>query len=1518
MPGNLFLVLSCGHDGSPRCYDDQYVGEKPPGYISYKINTAEVPGKRDLSGYAGSHMLAINALLSSSPPIQSFENAPRDFPYIKSKNSLVKKHLTRNCWDKLKEIKTKTSGFTLWKAIQVSVHFPNQHCGIYAGDWDSYKDFASVFDPIIQEYHGIKPSAKHTSDMDASRIFGNVGSDVPVHSVRIRVGRSIDGFGLSPGITKDQRKGVEALMIKAFYNLTGDLAGTYYPLSGMDEMVRQKLVDDHFLFVSGDRNLQVAGMERDWPEGRGIFHNAAKTFLTWVNEEDQLRIISMQKGGDVKAVFERLSRAIQAVQESVMKESGKNFMLDSKYGYIHSCPTNLGTGMRASVHVDLPGWTKAGLYALNCRCEELHLQPRGTRGESGGQTGITYDISNKHRLGYSEVQLVQKMIDGVNTLWKEDKEILAGKFTPVTPPKAMEAQTNGPFPDIKSKHSLVAKHVTKGVWEKLKGIKTRTSGFTLIQAIACAVEFDNQHCGIYAGDWDSYKDFAPVFDPLIQEYHGISASSKHTSDMDASKIKGNIKDEVPVHSCRIRVGRSIDGFGLSPGITKEQRLGVENLMKNAVRNFPSDLAGSYYPLTGMNESVRQQLVDDHFLFVSGDRNLTVAGMERDWPEGRGIFHNAEKTFLIWVNEEDQLRIISMQKGGDVRGVFERLAKGIKAVGDSVKKESGKVFCLDSKYGYIHSCPTNLGTGMRASVHVDLPGWTAYSVDKLKARCEELHLQPRGTRGESGGQTGHTYDISNKHRLGYSEVQLVQKMIDGVNILWEEDKKYQAQTPKLYKAMEAQTNGPFPNIQSKDSLVAKYVKKDIWEKIKGVKTKTSGFTLIQAIACAVEFDNQHCGIYAGDWDSYKDFAPVFDPLIQEYHGISEDSKHTSDMDATKIKGNIKEEVPVHSCRIRVGRSIDGFGLSPGITKDQRLGVEKLMINAVKNFPSDLAGKYYPLTGMDEGVRQQLVDDHFLFVSGDRNLTVAGMERDWPEGRGIFHNEKKTFLIWVNEEDQLRIISMQKGGDVKGVFERLAKGIKAVGDSVKKESGKEFCLDSKYGYIHSCPTNLGTGMRASVHVDLPGWTAFSVDKLKARCEELHLQPRGTRGESGGQTGHTYDISNKHRLGYSEVELVQKMIDGVNTLWEEDKKYQKESSTQYKAMEAKTNGPFPNIQSKHSLVAKYVTKDVWDKLKGVQTKTSGFTLIQAIACAVEFDNQHCGIYAGDWDSYKDFAPVFDPLIQEYHGISADSKHNSDMDASKIKGNINSDVPVHSCRIRVGRSIDGFGLSPGITKDQRLGVEKLMINAVKNFPSDLAGKYYPLTGMDEGVRQQLVDDHFLFVSGDRNLTVAGMERDWPEGRGIFHNDKKTFLIWVNEEDQLRIISMEKGGDVKGVFERLAKGIEAVGDSVKKESGKEFCLDSKYGYIHSCPTNLGTGMRASVHIDLPGWTAYSVDKLKARCEELHLQPRGTRGESGGQTGHTYDISNKHRLGYSEVQLVQKMIDGVNTLWEEDKDFQKK
>ena len=127
----------------------------------------------------------------------------------------------------------------------------------------------------------------------------------------------------------------------------------------------------------------------------------------------------------------------------------------------------------------------------------------------------------------------------------------------------------------------------------------------------------------------------------------------------------------------------------------------------------------------------------------------------------------------------------------------------------------------------------------------------------------------------------------------------------------------------------------------------------------------------------------------------------------------------------------------------------------------------------------------------------------------------------------------------------------------------------------------------------------------------------------------------------------------------------------------------------------------------------------------------------------------------------------------------------------------------------------------------------------------------MTEAQQNQLIADHFLFKEGDRFLDACGLNRDWPEGRGIFHNNDKTFLVWVNEEDQLRIISMQQGADIGAVFTRLSKAAAHI------ESVARFSLDESLGYITSCPTNLGTALRASVHIKLPNLGA-KMDEFKA------------------------------------------------------------
>ena len=139
-----------------------------------------------------------------------------------------------------------------------------------------------------------------------------------------------------------------------------------------------------------------------------------------------------------------------------------------------------------------------------------------------------------------------------------------------------------------------------------------------------------------------------------------------------------------------------------------------------------------------------------------------------------------------------------------------------------------------------------------------------------------------------------------------------------------------------------------------------------------------------------------------------------------------------------------------------------------------------------------------------------------------------------------------------------------------------------------------------------------------------------------------------------------------------------------------------------------------------------------------------------------------------------------------------------------------------------------------------------ISYIPGDLSGRYYPLSEMTPEEQQQLIDDHFLFDKPvSPLLTCAGMARDWPDARGIWHNNDKNFLVWINEEDHTRIISMEKGGDMRAVFNRFCRGLNDVERLIQRQ-GHEFMWNQHLGYILTCPSNLGTGLRAGVHVKLP------------------------------------------------------------------------
>jgi len=328
--------------------------------------------------------------------------------------------------------------------------------------------------------------------------------------------------------------------------------------------------------------------------------------------------------------------------------------------------------------------------------------------------------------------------------------------------------------------------------------------------------------------------------------------------------------------------------------------------------------------------------------------------------------------------------------------------------------------------------------------------------------------------------------------------------------------------------------------------------------------------------------------------------------------------------------------------------------------------------------------------------------------------------------------------------------------------------------------------------------------------------------------------------------------------------------------------------------------------SLLSKYLTDDVWRACKDKKS-VSGAGFDVAINSGVKNPDSGVGVYAPDEESYTVFAPLFDKVINDYHGgYTTKDTHQRNLNPEGLVGS-NPDPEgkyVLSTRIRVGRNLADFPLNPSVTREQRQQIEKAVTGALSTLTGDLAGHYYPLTGMDESTRQQLVDDHFLFKKGDRFLEAAGCNRDWPESRGIFHSDDKKFLVWVNEEDQLRIISMQMGSDVKEVFSRLSRAIQIMEQKVK------FGFNDHLGFISSCPTNLGTAMRASVHIKIPNVSKHPDFKTWAAHHNLSV--RGIHGEHSESAGGVYDISNKRRLGLSEVDCANDLLNGVEKLiaWE--------
>ncbi len=220
-------------------------------------------------------------------------------------------------------------------------------------------------------------------------------------------------------------------------------------------------------------------------------------------------------------------------------------------------------------------------------------------------------------------------------------------------------------------------------------------------------------------------------------------------------------------------------------------------------------------------------------------------------------------------------------------------------------------------------------------------------------------------------------------------------------------------------------------------------------------------------------------------------------------------------------------------------------------------------------------------------------------------------------------------------------------------------------------------------------------------------------------------------------------------------------------------------------------------------------------------------------------------------------------------------------IQSGKDSDVVI-STRIRFARNIAGYRFNPN--KEEAYEIEKNIEEKANEIGYNL--KFLKLKNMDEITKLSLVEKNII----SPELAVK-------EDKGaILINEEENICVMINEEEHFRIQVFNSGLELENTLNLAIEVDEKIQELFNIAKSKE------YGYLTSCPTNLGTGMRVSIMVHLPGLTRTgNIRKILNTITNFGMEIRGIHGENTKSEGDMYQISNKQTIGVSEEEIIRKL-----------------
>ncbi len=222
-------------------------------------------------------------------------------------------------------------------------------------------------------------------------------------------------------------------------------------------------------------------------------------------------------------------------------------------------------------------------------------------------------------------------------------------------------------------------------------------------------------------------------------------------------LRGTGPESDIVISTRIRLARNLASYPFCNRSSSFQKGEIETSLREAATKLDHDPQLVYLNLPALGQLDRQLLVERQLI------SRELAGS--DGP--RGVAVSPQETVSLMVNEEDHLRLQVMRSGFALDEAWQQIDR----IDDLLEQRVSYAFSDD--FGYLTACPTNVGTGMRASVMLHLPALEyTKEIEKFFRAMQKINLAVRGLYGEGSRASGHFYQISNQVTLGKSEQQLL--------------------------------------------------------------------------------------------------------------------------------------------------------------------------------------------------------------------------------------------------------------------------------------------------------------------------------------------------------------------------------------------------------------------------------------------------------------------------------------------------------------------------------------------------------------------------------------------------------------------------------------------------------------------------------------------------------------------------------------------------------------------------